>query len=35
MSRRFCFAFELKDDPALIAEHRSWGWKGLARDNAS
>jgi hypothetical protein len=36
MSRRFCFALDLKDDPALIAECRSWELKSLAtRGNAS
>jgi hypothetical protein len=36
MSRRFCFVLDLKDDPALIAESRSWKLKGLAtRGNAS
>ena len=36
MSRRFCFALDLKDAPALIAEYTSWGLKGLAnRGNAS
>jgi L-rhamnose mutarotase len=24
MSRRFCFALDLKDDPALIAEYRKY-----------
>jgi len=24
MSRRFCFTLDLKDDPALIAEHRKY-----------
>jgi MFS transporter, ACS family, D-galactonate transporter len=36
VSRRFCFTLDLKDDPARIVEHRSWGWKGLAnRGNES
>ena len=36
MIRRSCFALDLKDDPALIAEYRSWELKGLAtRGNAS
>ena len=33
MSRRFCFTLGLKDDPALIAEHRKQHEK-ILRDHA-